>query len=199
MLSLRYGRRQGLWDGMIKIDFIEILTRWNRVLNAARATVGKEPIKKEPSSDWKKKILLAEHSPIRLLILVWKWSGIKSWVSVHFVRHKIGIEHFVRTQRTDRTGTKRDDIPQNAKVNHECVGNAQTIINISRKRLCSSASKETRDAWLLFLKNLKEIEPELYSVSVKECLYRGFCPELICCGYVETEEFQVKLKEYRQH
>jgi hypothetical protein len=204
---------------MIKIEFIDTLTNWGRVLNAARTTVGKEPIKKksfsasrfwnlifqkkvvkkEPSSAWKKKILLAEHSPIRLLIFDWKWVGIKSWVSVHFVRHKIGIEHFVKTQRIDRTGKQRDQSPQDAEVNHECVGNAQTIINISRKRLCSSASKETREAWQLFLEKLKDIEPELYSVSVKECLYRGFCPELKCCGYADTEDFKNKLTEYRQH
>jgi hypothetical protein len=208
---------------MIKIEFIEPLTKWSKVLNAARTTIGKESVKNEPfsihriwslilqgkiwketkklepSSAWKKKILLAEHSPIRLLIIDWKWIDIKSWVSVHFVRHKIGIEHFVKTQRVDRTGNQRDQSPQDAKVNHECVGNAQAIINISRKRLCSSASKETRDTWLFFLEELKAIEPELHSVSVKECLYRGFCPELKCCGYVETEDFKIKLAEYRYH
>lgn len=115
---------------MLKVDLLKILTRWTSVLNAARTTVGKDPAEKEPSSSWKKKILLAEHSPIRLLIINWRWSGIKYWVSVHMVRHKIGIEHFVRTQRTDRTGELRDRASQDHAVDHECTANAQSLINI---------------------------------------------------------------------
>lgn len=182
---------------MIKINVLEVLTKWSSVLNAARTTVGKISGNKEPSTTWKKKILLAEHSPIRLLIVNWRWSGIMYWVSVHFVRHKIGIEHFVKTQRSDRTGTSRDRSPQGSLVDHECTANAQSIINISRKRLCSVASKETREAWQLFLDKLREKEPELVSVCVRECIYRGFCPELTCCGYVESEAYKKELESYR--
>jgi len=183
---------------LIQINVLEILTRWSSVLNSARTTVGKEAIEKDPTTNWKKKILLAEHSPIRLLFIRWKWKNIKSWVSVHFVRHKIGIEHFVRTQRVDRTGEDRDHAPQDSPVDHECIANAQAIINISRKRLCTSASPETREAWKLFLKDLKTLEPELYSVCVCECLYRGFCPQLSSCGYSKTKDFEDKLKDYRK-
>lgn len=182
---------------MGNISLFKVLTEWSSVLNAARTTVGKEAAGKDPSSSWKKKILLAEHSPIRLLLINWKWSGIKYWVSVHFVRHKIGIEHFVKTQRTDRTNNLRDRAPQDNPVDHECLANAQSLITISRKRLCSSASKETREAWQLLLEELREKEPELVSVCVRECTYRGFCPELTCCGYVETEAYQKELKSYR--
>lgn len=182
---------------MTTINFIEIFTRWSSVLRAARTTIGKNSSDKEPSSTWKKKILLAEHSPIRMLLINWKWSNLKSWVSVHFVRHKIGIEHFVKTQRSDRTGILRDRASQDSMVDHECIANAQSLINISRKRLCSSASKETREAWKLVLEGLKEKEPELYSVCVRECLYKGFCPEIKCCGYVETEQYKKELEEYR--
>lgn len=182
---------------MANISFIEILTKWTSVINAARTTVGKGSSNKEPSSNWKKKILLAEHSPIRLILVNWRWSEIKYWVSVHFVRHKIGIEHFVKTQRTDRTGQLRDSASQDHPVDHECTANAQSLINISRRRLCSAASPETREAWKLFLEELKTREPELYSVCVPECVYRGFCPELNCCGYVETERYKKRLIEYR--
>lgn len=182
---------------MSNISLIEVLTKWSSILNAARTTVGKEASSKGPSSSWKKKILLAEHSPIRLLLINWKWTNLIYWVSVHFVRHKIGIEHFVRTQRSDRTGKSRDTASQSAPVEHECTANAQSIINISRRRLCSKASKETREAWVLFLENLRASEPELVSVCVKECQYRGFCPEMEPCGYADTAEYQIKLKEYR--
>ncbi|MDD5650049.1 MAG: thymidylate synthase ThyX [Candidatus Nanoarchaeia archaeon] len=182
---------------MLKIDNIDVLTRWTMVIDAAKTTIGKIASKKEPTSHWKKMILLAEHSPIRILLVKWKWVEIKYWVSVHFVRHKIGIEHFVKSQRSDRTGNNRENSPQNSLVDHECVANAQSIINISRKRLCNKASKETREAWQIFLDNLKLTEPELVSVCVKECLYRGHCYEFDSCGYVNTEDYAIELNNYR--
>ena len=52
---------------------LEKVTSWKRVLNAARRTIGKKPVDKEPSNSWKAKLLLAEHSPIRLLEFDWTW------------------------------------------------------------------------------------------------------------------------------
>ena len=46
---------------------VKRVTDWNRVLNAARMTVHKARIEKEPTDAFKKSILMAEHSPIRLL------------------------------------------------------------------------------------------------------------------------------------
>ena len=76
-----------------------------------------------------------------------RWHGLKTWISTHFVRHNKGIDHWVSTQRSDRTGVPRDKKPQDALVNHECEANAQAMINISRKRLCNQAAIETRAAW----------------------------------------------------
>jgi hypothetical protein len=181
----------------MKIQSFEIKSTWREVANAARTTVNLDKGTKEPSSSWKKKILLSEHSPIRQLIIKWKWVDLKYWVSVHFVRHKIGIEHFVSTQRTDRTGIDREEKKQSSLVSHECIANAQAIINISRKRLCSGASKETRQAWEAVLNELRINDPVLFSVCVPECVYRGFCPEMHSCGYSDTKEYKTKLEEYR--
>jgi len=180
---------------------IKIRGTWREVADAARTTVNKEPGNGEPSKKWKKRILLAEHSPLRQLVIKWKWS-IKSWISVHFVRHKIGIEHYVSTQRDDRVqdikNISRDEAIQSTKVTHECIANAQAIINISRKRLCMQAHAETRAAWREMLEELKVHEPELVSVCVPECVYRGFCPEMKCCGFSKTIEFQQILTDYRR-
>ena len=169
---------------------------WQDVKNATMNTIGKDK-GAYPSSDWKRRLLLSEHSPIRKLHIGWKWSDLKYWVSVHLVRHKYGIEHFVSTQRTDRTGISRDEMPQNSLVNHECEANAQALINISRKRLCHCASLETRQAWQQVKNEIALVEPELASVMVKECIYRGFCPEMFSCGYHKTEAFKKELEEYR--
>ena len=127
----------------------------------------------------------------------WRWKDLKSWVSVHMVRHKIGIEHWVSTQRTDRTGVNRDELQQGSLVNHACEADAQALINISRKRLCNCASKETREAWQKVKDEIAKVEPELASCMVRECVYRnGLCPEMFPCGFNHTESFKKELLEY---
>lgn len=180
------------------IDWTDWTDVWPKVKRAARTTISKDGEGAYPSDKWKKTILLAEHSPIRKIRFSWKWKDLKSWVSVHFVRHKIGIEHWVTTQRSDRTGVNRDLSPQNAPVSHECEANAQTLIFISRRRLCRQASPETRNAWQEVKDEVQKVDPVLASVMVPECVYRGFCPEFKSCGYVETEAYRKALEEYRK-
>lgn len=195
---------------------------WIRVVNAARRTWGKAPINHEPSDKFKKKILLAEHSPIRLLEYDFTIENLRQWVTVHLVRHHEGCEKFVHTQREDinqeiekmtkmmmdllyeaellREGWKpRDYMFQGEGNDMDMTCNAQAFINISRKRLCiGCASKETRQAWELVIKFLSEVDPVLASKCVPECIYRGFCPEFErCCGYCNSKQYQERLKEYR--
>jgi hypothetical protein len=181
------------------IEFIKTSDNWGDIKNTCRTTVGKKPLEYwGVDSDWKLKLLLAEHSPIRMLNITWQWTGLKSWISVHFTRHKIGIEHFVESQRDDRTGEDRDGKRQDALVNHRCIANAQAIINISRKRLCRKSHIETQAEWYHFLEALRGIEPELFDVCVKECVYRnGICPEIKSCGYCDTFDFERELRDYR--
>lgn len=181
----------------MRVKLLGIDGTWRKVANAANTTIHREDGIKEPSSRWKRRILMSEHSPIRKLKFSWRWYDLPYWVSMQFARHKHGIEHFIRSQRTDRTGINRSKLPQDNPVEHECEANAQALINISRKRLCRQASKETRIAWQEFLNSIKEKEPELYNACVPECVYRnGLCPEFKSCGWNHTEEFQKRLKEY---
>lgn len=185
--------------GTIMIDYTKYEDNWTEVKRAARTTVSKNGEGAYPNEKWKKAILLAEHSPIRRIRFSWRWHQLKSWISVHFVRHKIGIEHWVSTRRDDRTGVPRDEVPQCAPVNHEAEADAQALINISRKRLCKGQPhKETREAWAEVKTEVAKADPVLASVMVPECVYRGFCPEFKCCGYVDTEAYQKELAEYRQ-
>ena len=186
--------------GDIRLSHLEPVTSWKRVLNAARRTVGKEYLDKEPSTSWKAKVLLAEHSPIRLLEYDFGWKKIRQWVTTHLVRHHEGCEKFVHSQRSDRRELPcdRDHIYQGAKNDMDMTCNAQAMINISRKRLCNCASKETREAWKLVMDELKNVDPILRNKCVPECVYRGFCPELQSCGYWKTTQFKKDLVEYRR-
>lgn len=185
---------------MSEIVRLDQVTSWKRALNAARRTIGKAPLAKEPSKSWEAKMLLAEHSPIRLVEFDWTWKGIMQWVTTHLVRHHEGCEKFVHSQRGDRRvlPVPRNELPQGALNDMDMTANAQAIINISRKRLCSCASKETREAWKQVVEAIREVDPVLADKCVPECLYRGFCPEFMNpCGYSKTKKFEEDLQRYR--
>lgn len=177
---------------------IKLKGSWRDVADAARTTIHREPGRSDPSRQWRRRMLLAEHSPIRQLIVKVKWRNLPYWVSTHFVRHWLGIVHWVRTQRSDRTGIDRDTIPQGALVEHEFEANAQALINISRKRLCNQASKETREAWVKVLDEVARVDPDIYDVCVPDCIYRGYCYEYETCGYHKSAAFERALAIYRK-
>lgn len=176
---------------------------WQDVRDAARNTVNKPPLgDSSVSGFFRRRILLAEHSPIRCLQFRIRLENLPYWVSVHLVRHKFGVEHFVTTQRDDRTGgtVNRADLPQGALVIHEMLVNAQALIAMSRKRLCFLASKETTQAWRTVQLLMVAIgETEIADLMVPECVYRGFCPEMSRCkaNYVCTPKFTRDLERYR--
>ena len=174
-------------------------TSWKRALNAARRTIGKEPIDKEPSDTWKAKVLLAEHSPIKLVEYLISFKDLRQWVGVHILRHDFTLP-FIHTQREDRRelNCSRDELPQGEPNDQDFVVNAQTLINISRKRLCTCASLETRQAWNAVKDEIKTFDPVMADKMVRNCVYRGFCPEMNCCGYVNTKAFQEELETYRK-
>ena len=168
----------------MKTQIVKIKGDWEEVVSDCRATVGKPPLGHEPSTEFKRKILISEHSPIRDISVKWKWHNIKSWVATHWVRHK--WECFVKTQRTDRTGIDRDKLPQDAPVDFTGDANAQALIDTMRKRLCHTAAPETREYAEDFKRALRAIEPELSDVLVPNCCYRGFCPEMQSGGMWEN-------------
>ena len=153
---------------------------WQIIKDNAMFTIHKFDGGVYPTSEWKKKILMAEHSPIRSGRLIVEVHDIPSFVIGHFVRHNVGFTPFVSTLRNDRT--EYDVTPdRNTPNSMRFDGNFQSFINISRKRFCGQASKETRDVWAAIMAAVAEKEPELYYVCVPECIYRGGCPEFRTC------------------
>lgn len=177
---------------------IKKLTDWQRVVDAARFTQRKEGLGKEPSQEFKKQMIISEHSPLRLLEFDIKVYNIPYCNMGHFVRH-VHAQPFVSTSRPDITGSKvsRHDMPQDAPVNMQLSLNAQEIINISKLRLCNKASNETREVWYFVIDELARIEPLLASACVPQCVYRGFCPEPKSCGRTKSNIFSVIRKYYK--
>lgn len=182
----------------LKVEIVQE-TSWNRALNAARRTIGKDEINKEPSNSWKARMLLAEHSPIKLVEYCIKFKDLRQWVGVHLLRHGFTLP-FIHSQREDRRelDCPRDELPQGTPNDQDFIVNAQSLINISRKRLCRCASKETREAWEEVKKEMWKVDPVMASKMVPNCVYSGFCRELNCCGYYNTEAFKKELEEYRK-
>ena len=180
----------------MKIEITK-LTSWTDVLNAARFTQ-RLPLKSgEPSVKWKKKIIKAEHSPLRCLMFNIDLYDIPRYVSDHLVRH-VHAQPFVSTGRSDvlKENLPREEQRMTDLYNTRLFLNAQEIINISRARLCNKAEATTREIWKAVIDELRKIEPELANACVPNCLYRGFCPEFKSCGFADSELFYLKVNDY---
>jgi len=176
----------------MKTQINKIENDWTDAKNKCRTTVNKIHTDNEPSSEFKTNLLISEHSPVRIIKVNWIWDSIKSWVAVHWVRHK--WECFVSTRRTDRTGIDRNKLTQDELVIFEGEANAQHLIDTWRKRLCFQASDETRQYAEDFKISLKEKEPELADALVPHCIYRFGCPEFDMCNRKFFEKFLEKNK-----
>lgn len=174
---------------------VKCKTSWKDVLNAARFTQNLAPLMKEPSDKFKEDIIVAEHSPLRLLQFEITIMDIPFCNMGHLVRH-VHAQPFVSTSRGDITGVDRSTRKQTDPVNMMLYVNAQELINISKVRLCNRADKVTRLAWNMVIDELYKIEPILAHYCVPSCLYRGFCPEMKCCGYTGTNAYQEDRKKY---
>lgn len=165
-----------------KTDIKKIQGNWLDVLNTCRATVKKTPLANEPSIEFKKKILISEHSPIREMTVKFEWKNIKYWVAMHWKTHI--WSSYVDSQRNDRQSRyDREKAPQDAPVDFYGSANIQHTIDTWRKRLCFQASSETRRYAEDFKKALREVEPEWADVLVPNCVYRCGCPEPNGCEY----------------
>ena len=193
----------------IKVNITDFDINWKKIKSACMTTISKEAGPNEPSHEWKRKLLLCEHSPIRRGSISWKWDEIPYAISTHFVRHHEGVEKWVATEREDRTGVPREERSQMNPVMMEMEANIQALINISKKRLCTCADPTTRRYWEAVLEAIKEYDEDIYWACVPECVRDGGCPEYKPCGYYDklmedaSKEEQMTLKlrydRYNQH
>lgn len=163
---------------------------WQRCKMLAMNTIGRK-WSGEVSDEWKRKILKAEHSPIRTLWFTVRME-VPYWVSTHFVRHKYGVEHYVSSQRNDRQDKyDREEAPQGAFVTHVMDINAQELMQMARMRLCGQASSETRWVMARICSEVKRTNPEFSEFLKPKCLIHGGCNEFKPCGLYD----QMKEKE----
>lgn len=171
-------------------------------------------------------IYKSEHSPVRTQIFWVKFTNIPLYISTHLLRHHVGSVPFQLTCRSDRDGANPglkdkiesicdlvnsgnidsaleglkwlpDNVDRYTPVNLGLLLNAQSIIDMSKLRFCLQAAEETRIVFKRFKDELGKVDPELASMMVRKCVYRGgICGEPRCCGFNNTPAFKTELKEY---
>lgn len=157
---------------------------WIEVKKRALVTVGKKVVN-APDENWKKLMLECRHSPIRRLRFSFRFENLPYYISVHFVRHHVGIEKYVRSQRNDRQNEyDRTKAPQDAPVNMVMDFNGESLLEFFNKRLCHCAAAEIREIVKKMTELVKEKCPEFSDYIEPMCFRQGgVCHEVYnSCG-----------------
>lgn len=136
-----------------------------------------------PSSEWKKKILEARHSPIRWLRYSFLFEDIPSNIATHLCRH-VHAQPYVSSLRNDRQDTMDGDAARrDTPVNMILDVNAEELMVIANKRLCNKAAPKTREVVQEMCRLAEDVTPELKGLLVPMCDYQGgVCHEMYPCG-----------------
>lgn len=168
----------------IKVELLKYPTEadWAWVKTCTLNTVGKKSLK-APTEEWKKRLLEAEHSPIREL-----WFGFRIWAPYYsimqFCRHHEGVNHYVQSQRNDRQDNyDRTKAPQGEMISYVMSVNAAELIFIAHRRLCFEADQVTREVMQKICEQAISVCPALKGLLVPLCIYRNNkCTEMFPCG-----------------
>lgn len=173
----------------MNISLIEFPTDydWDEVYRRCLITVGKKKIK-PPSDEWKRKLLLARHSPLRRLRFSFLLEGIPYFSSVHLCRH-VHAQPYVKSQRNDRQSEyNRNKAPQDSPVDMIYDVGGEEMLNLANKRLCQLTDKTTRETVQMMCELVKQKCPEFSDVLVPMCQYHGgVCNEMFPCGRCNNE------------
>lgn len=131
-----------------------------------------------------------EHSTIRSQLFIVRLYDIPNFVAMHFRTHSAtGQLIWTSSGRPDlgaKKGRDRDSLTQQI-----WIVNAGHLIDMSHWRLCSKASKETREVMYSVREELYDIDPALSKLLVPRCIYLSRCAEPKSCGvfkaYTEME------------
>jgi hypothetical protein len=164
-------------ENNLKVSIIEFQVDWLGIKNLCRSTISMKDSTKEPLREWKRKLLLAEHSPLRHSLITVQIDNIPYCNAMHFVRHHEGVTPYVTTSRDDRTGVDRSTRKQTDPVSMRMDMNIQALINISRKRLCNQADRTTQIIWLEVIKAVAAYDEDIAWACVPEGIRTCGCPE----------------------
>lgn len=139
----------------------------------------------------------AMHSNARTQIFWIRMYNIPLFVASHLVRH-VHAQPYQRSKRLDRDPNAKD-LGRNTPTDLALLVNAEEIVNISFKRLCTKASIETREIWEQGLHEISKVDPDLVKFCIKPCVANGgICREPKGCGFNRSEMCAKRIEEYRK-
>lgn len=168
---------------------------WLGVLNIARLTQNKPPATKEPSEEWKRKLITSRHSPLRLIqfLVVGEVPG---FVCTHLARHTYqSPQPFIGTGRPDIMHT--DKRPLDTAIRPFALYfNADSWIDIYEQRSCRKASRETREIVDSIRIKISKIEPLIADMSFRPCEKYGRCNEFEPCDYIGSGIYKIMRERF---
>ena len=171
-------------------------------------------------------IYKTEHSPVRTQMFWVELRNLPLASSTHILRHHVGSTPYQLSCRDDRNGGYnhfpdrvdsvieminegnlegaidelnwlKSNADRQTPVNLGLFLNAQSLIDMSKLRLCAQAHSETLTIFRALKEKIAEVDPELASVMVRKCVYRGgICGEAKCCGFNSSSAFKKELEDY---
>lgn len=91
----------------------------------------------------------------------------------------------------------KDNSDRYTPVNLSLMLNAQSLIDMAKLRLCLQAHKETIEVFSAIKNKIADIDPDLSAMMVRKCVYRGgICGEPKCCGFNQTEAWELEMSDY---
>lgn len=83
---------------------------------------------------------------------------------------------------------------RNSPIMHSVLVNAESLINMAKKRLCHQAHPDTLRAMISIKDAVRTVDPDLVRYMVPQCVYRGgYCPELRPCGKYRVIRYDPEL------
>ena len=149
---------------------------WLEIKSACMQTISKQA-KNTPPNEWRRKLLISRHSPIRRGVISWKWDNIPFYVMGHFVRHHVGCTPYVATSREDRTDIPREERKQTDSVSMQMDANIQALIDMAEKRLCTQSDKVTREYMEALKDEITKYDETIGWALAPSGIYKCGCPE----------------------
>lgn len=169
-----------------KTKITDYAVSWLKIKDACMQTIGKQA-KNEPNDEWKKKLLICQHSPLRRGNISWKWEDIPTFSSTHYCRHHVGCTPFVASQRSDRGGGDRNKRSQVEPVSMQMDANIQSLIDIASRRLCLQSDKTTIAYMNDLVETIREYDETLAWALVPQCVWANGCKEPFSnCKYYDS-------------
>lgn len=89
------------------------------------------------------------------------------------------------------------EFDRNAPTDISFIINAEALMNMAHKRLCTKASPETRKLMQMIKHEVSIVDPDLANHLVPMCIYRnGLCGEPKSCKYCKSDTGREELRGY---